>query len=156
MPEPESGESDVPQFETFAVVEDERSKLRRCTDEFETNAARIDVQRSDASFADLNEDDRLQLQLPIFRKSTSASSHPDTPALLLKSACDEERHENVMRQELESVDFYIAQGYSDIAVDTLEMLERQFGPHPEIQSRREKLTQRDQPRKRRRCLSLVV
>ena len=28
-----------------------------------------------------------------------------------------------MRQELESVDFYIAQGYSDIAVDTLEMLE---------------------------------
>src|SRR6185503_5612795 len=38
-----------------------------------------------------------------------------------------------------------AQGYSDIAVDTLEMLERQFGPHPEIQSRREKLAQRDQP-----------
>jgi len=50
-----------------------------------------------------------------------------------------------MRQELESVDFYIAQGYSDIAIDTLEMLERQFGQHPEIQSRREKLTQRDQP-----------
>ena len=47
-----------------------------------------------------------------------------------------------MRQELESVDFYIAQGYADIAVDTLEMLERQFGPQPEIQSRREKLAQR--------------
>ncbi|HKG96642.1 MAG TPA: tetratricopeptide repeat protein, partial [Pyrinomonadaceae bacterium] len=43
----------------------------------------------------------------------------------------------------ESVDFYIAQGYSDIAVDTLEMLERQFGPHPDIQSRREKLAARD-------------
>jgi tetratricopeptide (TPR) repeat protein len=49
-----------------------------------------------------------------------------------------------MRQELESVDFYIAQGYSDIAVDTLEMLERQFGAHPEIQARREKLAERDQ------------
>ena len=49
-----------------------------------------------------------------------------------------------MRQELESVDFYIAQGYSDIAVDTLEMLERQFGPHPDIQARREKLAGRDQ------------
>jgi hypothetical protein len=45
----------------------------------------------------------------------------------------------MMRQELESVDFYIAQGYSDIAFDTLELLERQFGTHPEIQSRREKL-----------------
>ncbi len=45
----------------------------------------------------------------------------------------------MMRQELESVDFYIAQGYADIAVDTLEMLERQFGPHPDIQARREKL-----------------
>src|SRR6185369_7925677 len=50
-----------------------------------------------------------------------------------------ERRDNMMRQELESVDFYIAQGYSDIAADTLEMLERQFGPHPDIQSRREKL-----------------
>jgi tetratricopeptide (TPR) repeat protein len=45
----------------------------------------------------------------------------------------------MMRQELESVDFYIAQGYSDIAIDTLEMLERQFGSHPDIKARREKL-----------------
>jgi tetratricopeptide (TPR) repeat protein len=52
-----------------------------------------------------------------------------------------ERKENIMRQELESVDFYIAQGYSDIAVDTLEMLERQFGPHPDIQTRRDKLAE---------------
>jgi tetratricopeptide (TPR) repeat protein len=57
---------------------------------------------------------------------------------------DEGRHENIMRQELESVDFYIAQGYSDIAVDTLEILERQFGSHPDIQLRREKLAQRDE------------
>ncbi len=45
----------------------------------------------------------------------------------------------MMRQELESVDFYITQGYSDIAFDTLELLERQFGPHPEIDARRKKL-----------------
>jgi len=44
-----------------------------------------------------------------------------------------------MEQELESVDFYIAQGYSDIAVDTLELLERQFGSNPEIDSRRARL-----------------
>ena len=53
------------------------------------------------------------------------------------------RRENMMRQELESVDFYIAQGYADIAIDTLEMLERQFGPHPDIQARREKLAARE-------------
>ena len=47
-----------------------------------------------------------------------------------------------MQQELESVDFYITQGYSDIAVDTLELLERQFGAHPEIESRRAKLATR--------------
>jgi tetratricopeptide (TPR) repeat protein len=43
------------------------------------------------------------------------------------------------KQELESVDFYIAQGYVDIAVDTLDLLERQCGPHPEISVRRERI-----------------
>ena len=58
---------------------------------------------------------------------------------------EEARRENMMRQELESVDFYIAQGYADIAIDTLEMLERQFGTNPDIQSRRDKLAEsRDQ------------
>jgi tetratricopeptide (TPR) repeat protein len=42
-------------------------------------------------------------------------------------------------QELESVDFYIAQGYADIAVDTLDLLERQFGSHPDIDLRRRHL-----------------
>ena len=44
-----------------------------------------------------------------------------------------------MRQELESVDFYITQGYYDIGFDTLELLERQFGTHPDIDARRKKL-----------------
>ncbi|MDX6446662.1 MAG: hypothetical protein QOH71_3736 [Blastocatellia bacterium] len=43
------------------------------------------------------------------------------------------------RQELESVDFYIAQGYADIAVDTLDLLERQYGSHPDIDLRRRQL-----------------
>jgi len=46
----------------------------------------------------------------------------------------------MMSQELESVDFYIVQGYTDIAIDTLDMLERQFGQHPEIIGRRNKLS----------------
>ena len=50
-----------------------------------------------------------------------------------------------MRQELESVDFYISQGYSDIALDTLDVLEKQFGPHKELKSRRDKLTRSTAP-----------
>jgi tetratricopeptide (TPR) repeat protein len=42
-------------------------------------------------------------------------------------------------QELESVDFYIAQGYADIALDTLDLLERQFGSHLDIDLRRRQL-----------------
>ncbi len=48
----------------------------------------------------------------------------------------EERNERMLKQELESVDFYIAQGYTDIARDTLDMLERQYGAHEDITSRR--------------------
>jgi len=149
----ETGETDVPQFETFAVVEDDDHAgdvAPVISDEFETNAA-PDTTFSDptASFADLNEDESA----PFATSATdfqevdfSIVSTPDAPVATAQEApVDEERQENVMRQELESVDFYIAQGYSDIAIDTLEMLERQFGQHPEIQSRREKITQRDQP-----------
>ena len=49
------------------------------------------------------------------------------------------RHEALLRQELDSVDFYLDQGYLDIAADTLDMLERQFGSHTEIESRRARL-----------------
>jgi tetratricopeptide (TPR) repeat protein len=40
-----------------------------------------------------------------------------------------------LREELESVDFYLAQGYTDIARDTLDRLRREFGDHPELVSR---------------------
>src|SRR5436309_2515341 len=49
------------------------------------------------------------------------------------------RNAAIRVQELESVDFYIAQGYVDIALDTLDLLERQFGSHPDIERRRRRL-----------------
>jgi tetratricopeptide (TPR) repeat protein len=45
----------------------------------------------------------------------------------------------MLKQELESVEFYIEQGYADIARDTLDMLERQYGQHPEIGALRARL-----------------
>lgn len=150
QPEPQG---DIPQFETFAVAEDENDQAGQVAsivaDEFETNAA-SGLMFSDptASFADLNEDETFASSATDFQEvDFNIVTTPDTPvATAAEDSVDEGRHENIMRQELESVDFYIAQGYADIAVDTLEMLERQFGPHPEIQSRREKLASRgEQP-----------
>ena len=149
MKEPESGETDVPQFETFAVVEDDDDQVEPVapvvSDEFETNAATFSDPT--ASFADLNDDEPFATSATDFQEvDFSIVTTPDTPVDVDAAVpADEGRQENVMRQELESVDFYIAQGYSDIAVDTLEMLERQFGPHPDIQSRRDKLAQRNEP-----------
>ena len=157
LPEQETG---VPQFENFAVVQDEDEFAPTApvvADEFETNetsaAAFSDPTSSFAdlneqSFADLNDTESapfavsndfqevdFSIVTPVDKPAAGASD--DSPA-------DGARHDNIMRQELESVDFYIAQGYADIAVDTLEMLERQFGSNPEIQARREKLAKRDQ------------
>jgi len=53
----------------------------------------------------------------------------------------EARNAALRARELESVDFYIAQGYLDIAVDTLDLLERQFGSQPDIDLRRQRLQQ---------------
>ena len=53
----------------------------------------------------------------------------------------EARNAALRARELESVDFYIAQGYLDIAVDTLDLLERQFGSQPDIDIRRRRLQQ---------------
>lgn len=55
------------------------------------------------------------------------------------NSADDKRKDELRRQELESVDFYIAQGYVDIAHDTLNLLEQQFGVHADIEARRQKL-----------------
>ncbi len=139
--------SDVPQFEIFAVVEEQEQVEPVAVDEFETNAAAT-FSDPTASFADLNDDESSPAFSTDFQEVDFSIVAPDDvqPAAEVATGPEEEaRRENMMKQELESVDFYIAQGYADIAVDTLEMLERQFGQHPDIQARRDKLAaSRDQ------------
>jgi tetratricopeptide (TPR) repeat protein len=155
LPEPES---EIPQFETFAVVDEDEiaSSAPVGADEFESNAIPgATFTDPTASFADLNEQSFADLSDESAPFATPRNDFQEvdfsivTPADARASGAAEDsveegaRQETVMRQELESVDFYIAQGYADIAIDTLEMLERQFGSHPEIQARREKLAARD-------------
>lgn len=152
MPEP-SGE--VPEFETFAVVQDqdELASEQFAVSEFETNEVAgptVDTETfaSDptASFADLNEEFEPTSHTDFQEVDFSmVSPAPAEPVAEPDSPAEAARLESMMRQELESVDFYIAQGYSDIAVDTLEMLERQFGSHPDIQARRDRLARGREP-----------
>jgi tetratricopeptide (TPR) repeat protein len=74
-----------------------------------------------------------------FGSNEQASTTPATAKAATPAEPLDARREAMLRQELDSVDFYLAQGYTDIAADTLEMLERQFGTHAEIDERREKL-----------------
>ncbi|HZI19878.1 MAG TPA: tetratricopeptide repeat protein [Pyrinomonadaceae bacterium] len=71
--------------------------------------------------------------------SSSGFQEVDFGAPAASSSSVSEAAERMLLQELESVDFYIEQGYADIARETLDMLERQYGPHPDIDNRRASL-----------------
>ncbi|MDQ2975503.1 MAG: tetratricopeptide repeat protein, partial [Acidobacteriota bacterium] len=126
--------ADVPSFEIFGETQFE---LNPVTEQLHPDAS--------ASFADLNETADVSVGNNAANSSIQGSEFSaevvgkpiaesdDQPAQ------DAPKVKSMMQQELESVDFYIEQGYTDIAVDTLELLERQFGSDPEIDSRRQKL-----------------
>ena len=116
--------------ETFGAVATEEKEP---ADEFEWNSVDDQAPRDpSASFADLN--DEVE-GTAIFAESSSEtqSGNPED---------EEKRRAALMLQELESVDFYINQGYTDIAADTLDLMQRQFGANPEIDARRQKLKAR--------------
>lgn len=166
-PEPETEQEDIPSFESFALVNEESSTASAMglppteeVAEFEFNAvATPPAPDPAASFADLN-DDWNPAGNESATLNTDATQAESAPASFQEfdfgggtaqqptaaaseagasSGAADPRRDAALKQELDSVDFYLAQGYMDIAADTLDMLERQFGTHPEIDSRRAKL-----------------
>jgi tetratricopeptide (TPR) repeat protein len=148
---------EIPSFESFALVNEEATTSAMgmpqteevAEFEFNTVAPPTTTTTTDpaSSFADLNEDSNGDAPSSSFQEFdfggepvTSAPAKADDSSEVL-----DERREALLRQELESVDFYLKQGYTDIATDTLDMLEKQFGAHAEIDSRRAKLSQPEQP-----------
>jgi tetratricopeptide (TPR) repeat protein len=120
----------VPSFDTFEITGESSGETKAQTLEFEWNSVAEETpSHAGVSFADLNEAEEPALAESVGEQP--AKPFEDEKAKLSSAA--------MMLQELESVDFYITQGYSDIAFDTLELLERQFGPHPDIEARRKKL-----------------
>jgi len=98
-----------------------------------------------SSFADLNEDlDGMTARSPGARTASFGASERNAgafedAALAPEKETGDGRVRMLLAQELESVDYYLAQGYSDIARDTLDMLERQYGSNEEITRRRGQL-----------------
>jgi tetratricopeptide (TPR) repeat protein len=134
--------------------------------EFEFNAVEPPASDPASSFADLNDDwnpatpsaSSAGVDAATIEPSSGGfqefsfgdQSVPAPPASVSDEAgastgATDPRNEALLKQELESVDFYLAQGYMDIAADTLNMLERQFGAHAQIDARRARLTEPTQP-----------
>ena len=140
------------EFDVFSTVEtvDETSGAEVVAEEFDWNSVSEEtVHDPNASFADLNEvefesssggDLSASSEAPVADSTEfTFNTQIDDSTSTATSEPDGDKTKAAMQQELESVDFYLAQGYSDIALDTLEILERQFGAHPEIEKRRQQL-----------------
>ncbi len=83
--------------------------------------------------------DEFEIERGFTFETVVAEELASTSDEAIATAVSDDRMKDARTQELESVDFYIAQGYADIAVDTLDLLERQFGAHPDIELRRRQL-----------------
>jgi tetratricopeptide (TPR) repeat protein len=149
---------EVPTFESFMLMNDaqageaapdESSGTQGAPSmEFEWNSVAQEEPASadpSSSFADLN--DWADTGEPSSPAASGGFQEVDFSAPVQQSAATTKDEAGasvadragLLRQELESVDFYIAQGYTDIARDTLNMIERQFGSSPEIETRRNQL-----------------
>jgi tetratricopeptide (TPR) repeat protein len=104
---------------------------------------------SSSSFADLNEGFADASAAPAepeasgFQEVDFGTTFDTTQADALPgdlSFDSDARLDAMLTQELESVDFYISQGYHDVARDTLDMLTRQYGEHAAIAERRAQLS----------------
>jgi tetratricopeptide (TPR) repeat protein len=152
--EPDAGVA--PTFESFNLGETEAGtpvEPEAAGSEFEWNSvAETAPAAATLSFADLNEEE-LPAGAQLADSAAPLSEDPFASAIALpepqgsgtvSQGDGRPTAEAMMQQELESVDFYISQGYNDIALDTLDILERQFGSHTEIVARRKKLSESTQ------------
>jgi tetratricopeptide (TPR) repeat protein len=127
-PEPvASAEEFVSNSQEFAAVSDETT--------FEWNPV-AEVSEEPTAPADAEIETGFSFESIVAEELPTTTSETAT-----EQPAEDDRVAAMLRQELESVDFYIAQGYIDIAIDTLELLEQQCGAHPDISSRREQINQ---------------
>lgn len=149
-PAPAQVEETVPTFESFSGMEGHEFGVPASTEPVGYDmlgGETVSVDDPSASFAELNDGWNMSGEaVPVEANGTGDAYHefdlssdagaivPETPSGDLSAAKKAQ-----LTQELEGVDFYISQGYTDIAVSTLDLLEHQFGTDPGIAERREKV-----------------
>ena len=140
---------EVPTFESFMMPDETAAPAPAAevsgtqpSAEFTWETFQQQSEASDPShsFADLNTEFNDAVKTPApppsfesFQEVSFGASNADAAQA---TESPDEALARALRQELESVDFYLAQGYTDIARDTLDMLERQYGASPQIDERR--------------------
>jgi tetratricopeptide (TPR) repeat protein len=138
----------LPEFE---VVAERAPEPVASSEEFVSNSQEFAAASDDATFewnpvAEVSEEASApadaEIETGFSFESIVAEELPTTTSeSATEQPAEDDRVAAMLRQELESVDFYIAQGYIDIAIDTLELLEQQCGAHPDIIARREQINQ---------------
>ncbi len=142
--------AEVPTFEDFEVLAQNEEETSENTDfnSENTDSLRSDADTGSSGFSFVNTNGRFGVENFNGNGNGNGSngsnghsitlSENDVVAETVKTELDKSR-ESHLCQELESVDFYLNEGYQDLAIQTLDLLETQFGSHPEIDARRRKL-----------------
>ncbi|MEO6588440.1 MAG: tetratricopeptide repeat protein [Pyrinomonadaceae bacterium] len=137
--EPEESLINEVGFENFAIVSDQAQMIAPITSfekfenlyagendstEISTNGSLFDESieaEKNSTFQTNNKQTELETESSVSEKSLSLSE------------------ERKIQQELESVEFYVAQGYKDLAVKSLDSLESEFGNRDEFNRYRKQL-----------------
>lgn len=136
--------SEVPTFESFMLPEETHTppapKVSEATGfEFEWNTVESQPAPKPSAVGESGSETQPRAavtygEVDFDKDAAAASGDGQTDA-----ATHEASRVAMLKQELESVDFYLEQGYTDVARDTLDMIERQFGVQDEIETRRMRL-----------------
>jgi tetratricopeptide (TPR) repeat protein len=150
--EEEAAAEILPEMESARQPEAEADPQSRDEFVFDSPVASTPVGESEfewspvTDMADLRTEsgDEIEIERGFSFETVVAEELPPNPDEAVAKQAGDDRAKDARTQELESVDFYIAQGYADIALDALDLLERQFGAHPDIDLRRRQLQSMDE------------
>lgn len=140
---PATGEFDFHSLNPAHAIEDQSAVFDTSASFADLNDETVDEKLSpntnpahaNASDADSSSYQDVTWGAPLDTRAIPTDALDDT----IETSAADARVAALLAHELESVDFYIAQGYAEVAGDTLDMLERQYGAHAEITQRRRNL-----------------
>lgn len=125
-------DNEIPTFESFAILDNQN--------ENSAHGEAIYQEYSSVNFDDNQETDAssngfefVTTTQPMIVENFEAGGFEFQPSQTAEPQKLDEVREHDLKQELDSVDFYITQGYTDLAEKALDELENRFGKHDKIE-----------------------